>query len=97
MSNINCLQLRLFVEMIKFDILVLSVFRNGDFMTILPELVEVTICCFGVIFLGDISIALWVPRGIESILRFIKATLELLSLVEIVTDSESFIFSTMFF
>ena len=64
-------------------------------MTSLPYLPEVAIRGFRVIFLGHISIALGVPRSIEAVVRFIKTTPDLLSLVEVVTNSESFIFSTL--
>ena len=97
MSNVHCRLLRLFVKVIKFDVFELLVFGNIEFLTLLPCLSEVAVCAFRVIFLGYVSVALWVPRSIESILRFIKATLDLLSLVEVVADSESFIFSTRFF
>ena len=97
MSNVYCRLLRLFVKMIKLDVFKLLVFWDIEFLTLLPCLPEVAICAFRVIFLGYVSVALRVPRSIESILRFIKATLDLLSLVEVVADSESFVFSPMFF
>lgn len=96
MGNVDSLLLWLLVKMIEFDVLKLLALWTMEFMTVLPHLSEVAICGFRVIFLGHVSVALWVPRSIESILRLVKTTLDLLSLVEVVANSESLIFSTLF-